>query len=340
MPLIIPARWRSDAALLFAVLVWGVNMPILKAALAAMPIHVLNVVRFLISAGVMALLYGMRERRQGLRLGVFFRRYPRQIIALGLLGYVFYQYFFVSGVNLTTAGNAALIMAGAPLWTAIVGSAFGYERLSRRHWLALFVVLCGTLIIIFAGKHDFDFGSSTFKGNLMMLAASALWGSYTAFSRPVVARIPPIILAFLGILVALPVLALIAAPRYDEVVWAKVDLGVWLAILFSGGLSTGVTFVIWTTAVKNVGASQTAVFGNLVPFVALLSSAALLGERIFLAQLAGGAMIIGGLLLMRVRSPFAPRAAKTPAPGRTTPSPDPLPPRSAPETPPLTDPYA
>ncbi len=293
---------KYDAALLFAVLVWGVNMPVLKAALSAMPIHVINAFRFIISAVALGSLYLARRRGADFKNLHPWRTHGWQIVALGLLAYVAYQLFFIIGIDHTTAGNAALIMAGAPLWTAVLSRLFGYEYLSRMAWIGLTVTLTGTVMIILGGAHEIHFGDSTFLGNLLMLVASILWGSYTAFSRPVVQKIPPFVLNFLGILVALPVLLVIAAPDFDQVIWEKVDLWVWGAIVFSGGLSTGLTFVIWTTAVREVGPSHTAVYGNLVPFVALVSSYLVLNETIHAAQIAGGVLIVSGLVFTR-RSP-------------------------------------
>ena len=73
----------------------------------------------------------------------------------------------------------------------------------------------------------------------------------------------------------------------------------WIAIIFSGALSTGVAIVFWNNAVRSLGASHTAAFGNLVPLIALFSGYLVLGDPILPAQLIGGTMIIGGLVIMR-----------------------------------------
>jgi drug/metabolite transporter (DMT)-like permease len=93
----------------------------------------------------------------------------------------------------------------------------------------------------------------------------------------------------------------IGVPYLDTVAWPAVDLWVWGAIIFSGGLSTGLAFAIWNTAVKNVGASNTAVYSNLVPFIALLGGALFLDEPVAWIQVVGGVLIIGGLFVMRQR---------------------------------------
>lgn len=291
------SSYRHDAALLLVVLIWGINFPVLKAALAAMHPHVINIFRFLVSAGVLGAMYA--GRRDTWDVGFFapLRTHARQIVTLGLLGYVLYQISFIVGVDHTTAGSAALIMASAPLWTAIQSRIAGYERLGYTAWAGLVVSLVGTGLVIAAGA-DAALSGSLF-GNLLMLLAAVLWGAYTAFNKTVVHDVSPTGATFFGILIALPFLIGIGVPYLGTVTWSAVDAWVWGAIVFSGGLSTGIAFVIWNTAVKNVGPSNTAVYSNLVPLVALLGGVLVLGEAVTWSQIAGGALIIGGLFVMR-----------------------------------------
>lgn len=285
--------------MIFVVLVWGLNFPILKAALSSMPLHVLNAFRFVVSAVVLGGLYYARQRRTTTSFFEPLRLYGRQIAALGLLGFVLYQLFFIIGIDHTKAGNAALIMASAPLWTAVTGKFFRLEILKGGSWAGLVTTLTGTVVIVVGGASALDFSSSTFVGNVIMLGAAMCWGVYTAFSRPVLQHVSATGLSFLSLLFALPFLFGIAGFYLDEVIWERIDLWVWLAILFSGGLSTGLAVAIWNNAIHQTGASHTAAFGNLVPLTALLSSFLLLSEDITAAQVAGGALIIGGLVLMR-----------------------------------------
>lgn len=293
--------WKDDAALLFVVLIWGVNFPVVKAALAVMHPHVVNVFRFVVSVGVLGAIYAYRRRSRSAEEPFFapLRQYGLQIVGLGLLGHVAYQVCFIVGVNHTTAGNAALIMAASPLWTALVSRGFRYEALGRWAWVGLAVSLAGTALVVLAGAQTVGLQVGSLFGNLMMLGASFLWGAYTALNKPIVQRISPVAFAFMGILIALPVLTAIGSPYFGEVAWGEVHLWVWAALIFSGGFSTGIAYFIWSTAVKHVGASHTAVYGNLVPFVALLGGVLLLGETIAATQIIGGALIIGGLVVMR-----------------------------------------
>ena len=291
------SSYRHDAALLLVVLVWGINFPVLKAALGAMHPHVINIFRFVVSAGVLGALYAAQRATWEAGFWAPLRTHARQIVTLGLLGYVAYQISFIVGVDHTTAGSAALIMASAPLWTAILSRVAGYERLGYVAWIGLLISLLGTGLVIAAGA-DAALSGSLF-GNLLMLLAAVLWGAYTAFNKTVVHDVSPTGATFFGILVALPFLTAIGLPYVDTVVWSAVDTWVWAAIIFSGGLSTGIAFAIWNTAVKTVGPSNTAVYSNLVPLVALLGGIVVLGETVTWPQIAGGALIIGGLFVMR-----------------------------------------
>lgn len=221
------------------------------------------------------------------------------IILLGLLGYFLYQILFILGINGTTSGNSALIMASSPTWTALVGILFTNEQLRSGAWLGLAFSILGTFLVVFASAEEISFASEYFTGNVFTLCAAACWGAYTAFSRPVTRYVDPLRLTFLGLLCTLPLNIAVAMPHFEQIVWENVTFSIWVAIIYSGGLSTGVAVVIWTLAVRQVGATHTAIFGNLVPVIALLSGFLFLQESITIIQVLGGGLIVGGLLLMR-----------------------------------------
>lgn len=56
---------------------------------------------------------------------------------------------------------------------------------------------------------------------------------------------------------------------------------------------------MWSYGVKHAGAAQAAMIQNLTPIVAMAAAWIWLGETINTTQALGGAMIIGGLFVMR-----------------------------------------
>jgi len=299
-------QWRSDAPLILVVLIWGFNFPIIKGVLEVMPAHAMNFLRLLVSELVLLVIYLFRIKKTGRPFFAPLRAHAGPVVSLGILGYFCYQFTFIVGINNTAAGSAALIMASVPLWAALASHLFRFERLPFRAWAALAIILSGTAIIVLSGNHSIDFGPGVIFGNSVMVGAAALWGTYSAFNRPVLQKVSPLELSVFGLACALPLLFLLGAPHFDEIIWSRVHLMTWLAILFSGGLSTGVASILWSASIRRSGATHTASFGNLVPFVALFSSFLLLDETISAGQIAGGALIIGGLVWMRrARRPVA-----------------------------------
>lgn len=302
------SSWRYDAALLLVVLVWGLNFPIIKEPLEVMHPFTVNLFRFIVSVLTLGGLWAAEARRRGLAFWAPVRAMPATILGLGLLGHVGYQVLFILGIARTSAGSAALILASAPIWTALVGHALKIDRMRLAGWLGVVGSFAGVVVVVVAGQGEIDFSGDVFLGNLLILVGSVLWALYTVFSRPALDRgAAPLGLAFFTVLAAFPILIGLGAATVSDTLWAGVTGWTWAALVFSGGLSSGLAYYLWNIAVQHVGPSQTAVFGNLVPFVALVAALLLRGTPITLPQLLGGALIVGGLVVMRRGRAPAPR---------------------------------
>jgi len=291
---------RYDAALLLVVLIWGLNFPIIKVPLEAMHPFTVNLFRFAVSVLTLGGLWAHRARALGVPFFRVLRQNPGAVVGLALLGHVGYQVLFILGIARTGAGSAALIIASSPAWTALGGHVTRIERLRPIQWLGLTLSFAGVFVVVLYGEKTVDFSAEALTGNLLLLAGAAFWGLYTVFSRPVLGRgLPPLSLTFFSVLLAMPVLAALGLSTMPQTVWTDVGASDWGALLFSGGLSTGLAYYLWNIGVRAVGPSQTAAFNNLVPFVALVAAFVMLGEPITLPQVGGGLLIVGGLVVMR-----------------------------------------
>jgi drug/metabolite transporter (DMT)-like permease len=296
-----PAKrsYRSEIELLSVVLFWGLNFVIVKVVLEVMHPHVMNFFRLTVAAAVLTWIYW---RRVGGSTEAFWKPLktdPGAIIRLTIVGWVLYQAAFITGLDKTSAGNGAIIMSSAPIWTALLSLTMGTEKLSAKAWFGLLVSITGTVTVVAFGTKELSMSSDLLIGNAIVLVAAILWGSYTALTKPLVERHSPLSLTVLALLLCLIPLALLSVPFWAGTDWSRVTIGYWLAIVFSGALSTGVAIVFWNNAVRALGASHTAAFGNLVPLIALFSGFLILGDSILPAQLIGGTLIIGGLVIMR-----------------------------------------
>ena len=283
--------WRADGALLGVALIWGVNIPAMKHVLGTLHPFMFNAWRLSLSTVVLGLL----ARREGAGHGAT----PwARVVSLAALGSVSYQLLFLLGMARTTAGNTALIIASVPVWTAVIAACAGTERLDRTAWSGLACVFLGTAAVTLEGG-ALDLSGQHLMGNLLVIAAAVCWATATVMSRSVVRQISPTRLAFLSTLISMPAHYLLAFALGGATFPKTATTGTWLWTAYSGLFSTGLAYVFWNYGVRSVGPSHTAVSNNLVPLIALVGSAWALREPITPAQIIGGAMILGGLVIMR-----------------------------------------
>ncbi len=290
-----------EAGLSLVVLFWGLNFAAIKVPLAVMPPLVVNAARFALSAAVLGAIHAVQCRARGVSMFATFRAGAWQVIGLGLLGQVVYQLGFILGLDRTTAGLAAILIAASPLVTAAAGHAFGIDRLKKLGWVGFAVSLAGVAVVILSkpaassGHADADA-----LGVALLLGAAVAWGLSTVWSRTLLGRGATAVgLSFWGVLIAVPVLAALALPDLAAVEWAAVGWKAWAAIVYSGVLSTGVAYWLWYDAVLRVGPARAAAFSNLTPFVGVAAGVAFLGEPFVPLQVVGGALVIAGLVVMR-----------------------------------------
>jgi drug/metabolite transporter (DMT)-like permease len=286
----------TEAGLIFLAVIWGVNFPLIKIALAVVPPLAFNALRFPLAALALLLLLrslGIRQRMK--------RSDVVAIVSLGLLGNVVYQGFFILGVARTTAGNASLLLATSPAWTVVLSSVTGQERASRAVWGGVLATLAGMALVV-AGGAGMNFQRSTLDGDLLMMLAAVAWAAYTVGSRPLVQRYGAMSLTAWTLWIGTVGVLAIGLPSLRQVDLGTITPGLWGIVVYAGVLSISVAYALWNRGVRRLGNSRTAVYSNLVPVVALLTAWITLGERPTGMQVAGAVVILWGLRMTRRRS--------------------------------------
>ena len=289
-------RWPELLAL-SAALIWGINVPFIKLALASVPMFTLNAIRFTFSLMIMGFFHYQHVRKNGateMNRGDYI-----YVIVLGLFGNLVYQALFIFGLTQTTAGNVALLMSSTPLWAALISQFFKIDRLVGGIWLGLLISLGGTIFVVLNGGKTLDFSDETLPGNLLIIGAAMAWATYTVFAKPKLQKVPAVTLTFYGLLFSIPALWGMAFIDAGDVDWFAVPVSAWAIIALSGTLSTGLALILWQSANHIMGPARTAAYNNLPPIITIVVGFLLLDEPILIRQLAGGAFILGGLYVMR-----------------------------------------
>jgi drug/metabolite transporter (DMT)-like permease len=297
-----PGLSGVDAALLAVTLIWGLNNVAVKDALQQFSPLSFNAIRFT-CASLMAMgLLIATERRVAV---------PRSdlalLIGIGFLGNTIYQIGFIKGLALSSAGNVSFVLATMPATTALLSYLLRVEFLPWRAWAGLGTTLAGALLIIASGGGgSLSLGGATARGDLMVLAGTLGWCLYTIYSRRLLDRYTPLRLTAWTMVLGTVPLVLISLPELAAQDWSAPTAVNWLSLVGSAALAIVFGYVAWNWGLSRIGTARTAVYGNITPLWTGLFGWLLLGETWAPARVAGGALILLGVAMVRGAKAKAP----------------------------------
>ena len=288
------ARRLALAALLVQTVVAAGTYPATKNALLDAGAVELAMMRF---AGT-ALVFGVH-------LGLVLRSFPARseigpLLLLGFLAVPGNQLLFLLGLNLSTPSHAALCYALTPVAVALVERVARGVVHSTRTWIGIGIAIGGTAILL--TRPGSGFAPSPLRGDLLLLLAMVSWALYTILCKRMVERRGAVwttgwSLVF-GAGMALPfgVGALAHAP------YSHYPFSVWFGLAYLVLGTSVLCYALWNYALGKLPTTRVAVFANLQPPTASLLSYLFFGERIGLLLVAGGTLVVGGVLLTQTGS--------------------------------------
>lgn len=289
-----PRFGLSDALMLAAVVIWGVNFSFIKIALREMTPNGFNGWRILFTAICFVVLLAVSG--QGFRVP---RRDFWMLLAIGIAGNTIYQAIFIHGVHGTSASNTSFILATSPIFVAMLSAALRIERIPLPAWLGILISFGGLYLIITVREGGPRLSPESLRGDALILLGTIFWSLYTVLSKPFLERMSP--LKFAALTISLGTIFYIPLTIRDmlAVPFAAVSWKAWLSLLGSGLFSLVIGYIIWYYSVKRVGNARTAVYNNLTPIVTALFAALLLGEKLSSIQAVGAAIILLGVYWTR-----------------------------------------
>jgi len=212
----------------------------------------------------------------------------------GALAYALTMILFVSATKLTTAANAILLQYTAPVFTALMGAWFLKEKVTRFDWIIIGTVL-GGMVLFFLDRLSLI----GIWGNIMAVG-SGVTLSYFIICLRLQKNASPIETVILGNLTTM----LICIPFYFQQLPTFVD---WTILFYMGILQIGLSFVIFSTAIKYVAALDAVLIQTLDPLLNPIWVFLVIGEAPGRWAITGGIIVI---MAVTIRNIFA--SIKTP----------------------------
>jgi drug/metabolite transporter (DMT)-like permease len=306
---------RTDLLIVLVIVLWAVNLSVIKIGLRALSPHAFNAIRLGLAAFAYAAV--LLARRGSSRLAKTGDGW--KAAGLGLLGITFYQVFFIRAVSMMPASTASVFMGMSPIFIALLATAVGEERIPAAGWVGIAISFGGFLLVVAGENGGLVFTWEAWRGAVLILLANGCWAAYTVFSKSLLDRNSAFRLAALGTIAGTVVYLPFAAGDLARVPWAHIPWQGWGAILYAGLVAIFLCFVIWYESVKEVGSAKTGVYSNLTPVLAIFIAGLVLGERLTAIQAVGAAVTLAGVYLTRSGYRFFERRAEPRAMGDEAP---------------------
>ncbi|MEM5385806.1 DMT family transporter [Paraburkholderia phymatum] len=274
-------RMRIALLTIVAMFAFAGNSLLCRVALKGTSIDPATFTTVRIVSAAVALWIILRTRRVSLPVG------GNWISAFALIAYaVAFSFAYVS----LAAGTGALLLFGAVQATMIGYALVRGEHLRALQWIGVACALAGLVGLVLPGL-----SAPAPLASLLMLCAGVAWGVYSLRGK---GAADPIATTAGNFMRAAPFAVAVSASTFMH---TSIDaMGLFFAAL-SGALTSGVGYVIWYAALKELRAATAATVQLSVPLLASIGGIALLGEPLTARLALSSIAILGGIALVVAR---------------------------------------
>jgi len=220
---------------------------------------------------------------------------------LSFLGVSVNQILYITGLSLSTAINAAILMTTIPVLTLAFAILAGREAASARKLAGCVLAIAGAFVLVGVGR--FDWRSDLFLGDVLLLTNAGCYSAYLVLSRDLLRKYTATtFIRITFVMGTLPVLLFAAVP-IARMNFARVPPTAWLCLAAVIVFASVLAYVLNGWALARTHASHVAMFVALQPAVAASLAIAWLGEIPGLKTVLSAALILAGLFVSRAPLP-------------------------------------
>jgi drug/metabolite transporter (DMT)-like permease len=251
--------------------------------------------RFLMAAALFWALVAVSGRLRSLR--ALPRRDVLAALALGAVGYSAQAGAFFAALRRLDASLLSLLLYTFPTMVTVAAIALGRERASVRAAAALALASAG-LVLVLAGAAG---GALDPLGVALAIGAAVIYTTYILASDGVAGRADPVVLSALVCTGAATTLTLASAALGDLRPGALGPAGFgWLGAI--AVVSTVAAVSLFFAGLRRVGPTTASIVSTAEPVTTVVLAYLVFGEALTGVQLAGGALVVGAVLVLSARA--------------------------------------
>ncbi len=222
------------------------------------------------------------------------------VAGLGFLGYYAASFLDFIGLQYVGAGVGRLILFLYPTLVLSLSFFFLQKTPTRREIASLVLSYAGIALVVSDQVDTSREGRLFLFGVLLVFASALCYAAYLVAGSQVVKRIGSMRFTAYSMAVAtLP--ALVQFFALEPLRALELPANVWSYAIILATASTVLPLFLQAEALRRIGATEFALVGAVSPVSVAVMSALGLGEPFGLPQVAGAALVIGGVLLVSLK---------------------------------------
>lgn len=279
---------------------WGSSFVVVKEVLkeGLTPVSIATF-RFLVAGALFLVALFLNKVRQPSYRLLVEKKDIKTLMLLALSGVTLFFMVQYTGISMAGASIASILVCLlAPVLISVFSAWLFRERLKRRQVAGIVGAALGTLTIV-AGDVFSSQGNLAFlQGSLLLLLTPLMWAGYTLLGKKVMEKYDPfLVVAYVSILGGLLFVPFSLAENSFTLI-AAASLHGWLFILFLAFTCSLLGYYIWFYIMKQVKAAVASSFLFGEPLVTALFATTFLGEQITVSVVAGGLLVLVGVVLV------------------------------------------
>jgi drug/metabolite transporter (DMT)-like permease len=214
--------------------------------------------------------------------------------ALSLSGYGAASVCFFFALKFTSASVVAVLLYTYPAIVSLLAAVFLKEPLKKERLLAIAVTFAGCVLVV--GVLDAHVELSV-PGVLLGLGAALGYSVFNLLSYRLVGRQRRlVVMTYMFAISALGIgaVTLIAGESLSPAGWTPT---LWVLLGAIVLVPTFLAVVLYLQGIRSLGAPHAAIVSTTEPLFTILLAALVLGDRLTLAQLAGAALVVVGVVI-------------------------------------------
>ena len=231
------------------------------------------------------------------------RRDWRTMIWLGFIGYYIASFLDFWGLQYISSALERILLFTYPTLVVLISAALYGRAVRGREVFALMLTVAGTVVSFANDLRLTSSSGALWKGTALVLGSSLFYAIFLIGSGRNVGRIGSLRFSALSISIASGFMLgqyLVLRPAAELFTLpAKIY---WLGIALAW-FSTGLPIFMTVEAIRRAGASRVSIAGSIGPIITIWLGHIFLGEAVTAMQLAGAALVLGGVGLITVSGP-------------------------------------